>query len=433
MDDRQFGFRQGRSIIEMLLTVKSLSERVIRLGGFMLAFGLVIANAFNGMPWTAIRSALVRHRVPDYLTAMNRDYLSAAFDEVLHAALPAGVSVRCHADDTLGAASGMNNKEMALRAEELVVAVVGAIEHQGFRVSPEKTQAIWFHSGRKVRVIPHARGKIGGKVKYLVLVLDGRWTFEDHFEERAPVCRGRIPHHHARGGRRSGGPPTDGPVGGSCSADQRAPAPLPRREPGPGSEELVEMEEKKREIRRSAMNRRQCRLRRPDSARHRAVGPIVLVLDDWMWSRSKRTLCITQVLSGHGCFGEHLHMIRKEVTPECWHYGAEVDSAQHTLVDCSAWMPVRRELQRLVGWDPAWLHGLHNFVYELQYRGPNQLRPLPPSLRVAQHGQQGIKQLENDTNLYIFIPFIQYHTSQEPNTLYQEYDFVINEANCNTL
>ncbi|XP_076303013.1 uncharacterized protein LOC143221454, partial [Lasioglossum baleicum] len=275
----------------------------------MLAFGLVIANAFNGMPWTAITSALLRHRVPDCLAAMIRDYLSAAI-------CPAGVGA---GPDPVG----LSVRRGATRRTP--GRIVGAIERQGFRVSPEKTQAIWFHNGRKKRAIPHARGKIGGKVKYLVLVLDGRWTFEDHFEERTPACRGRITTGyrtltHEAAAVLVGLPPMD--LQELAAARTNG---LLRRyrvgNPGPGSEELEEIEEKMREIRRSVMKRWHCRLRRPDSARHRAVGPIVLVL------------------SGHGCFGEHLHMIRKEVTPGCWHCGAEVDTAQHNLVDCPAWMP----------------------------------------------------------------------------------------------
>ncbi|XP_076302163.1 uncharacterized protein LOC143220394 [Lasioglossum baleicum] len=77
----------------------------------------------------------------------------------------------------------MNYEESALRTEEGVVAVVGAIERLGFRISLEKTQANWCHSGRKKRVIPPARGKIsvgvnaaqnGGKMNSPPPVEDGR-------------------------------------------------------------------------------------------------------------------------------------------------------------------------------------------------------------------------------------------------------------------
>ncbi|XP_076302031.1 uncharacterized protein LOC143220225 [Lasioglossum baleicum] len=84
-----------------------------------------------------------------------------------------------------------------LLAELGVATVVKAIERLGFRVSTEKTQAIWFLGGTK-RVAPSGnvrRGSVyvGGKavqvrdtMKYLGLLLDGRWTFEDHFGQLAP-------------------------------------------------------------------------------------------------------------------------------------------------------------------------------------------------------------------------------------------------------
>ncbi|XP_076303054.1 uncharacterized protein LOC143221505 [Lasioglossum baleicum] len=83
--------------------------------------------------------------------------------------------------------------------------IARAIERQVLRVSPAKTQAIWFHCGTK-RAAPASRApeeeeeetddnniRIGGtavqirqNMKYLGLVLEGRWTFEDHFAELAP-------------------------------------------------------------------------------------------------------------------------------------------------------------------------------------------------------------------------------------------------------
>lgn len=46
---------------------------------------------------------------------------------------------------------------------------------------------------------------------------------------------------------------------------------------------------------------------------------------------------MTQVLSGHGCFGKYLHRIGKETTEACHHCEADVDDARHTLLECEAW------------------------------------------------------------------------------------------------
>ncbi|XP_050476656.1 uncharacterized protein LOC126866761 [Bombus huntii] len=63
------------------------------------------------------------------------------------------------------------------------------------------------------------------------------------------------------------------------------------------------------------------------------------------------TYRVTQVLTGHGCFGEYLHRIGKEATARCHHCDASVDSAQHTLEYCPAWARPRHDLIAKIGWD----------------------------------------------------------------------------------
>ncbi|XP_039303495.1 uncharacterized protein LOC120357381 [Solenopsis invicta] len=75
-------------------------------------------------------------------------------------------------------------------------------------------------------------------------------------------------------------------------------------------------------------------------------------IDEWVGrpfgGLSYRT---TQVLTGHGCFGEYLCRIKKEPTTRCHHCGAARDSAQHTLVDCPAWEELRGVLRAEIGND----------------------------------------------------------------------------------
>lgn len=52
----------------------------------------------------------------------------------------------------------------------------------------------------------------------------------------------------------------------------------------------------------------------------------------------------TQVLSGHGCFGQYLCKIDKEPTAKCHHCPAENDTAEHTLFHCPAWEENRSEM-----------------------------------------------------------------------------------------
>lgn len=74
LSDGQYGFRQGRSTIDAILRVRSLSESISTDGGVSLAVSLDIANAFNSLPWKYIGRTLYHHRVPSYLVAMIGDY-----------------------------------------------------------------------------------------------------------------------------------------------------------------------------------------------------------------------------------------------------------------------------------------------------------------------------------------------------------------------
>lgn len=82
----------------------------------------------------------------------------------------------------------------------------------------------------------------------------------------------------------------------------------------------------------------QC-LRRKELAGQRVVGAIGPILADWLeGQRGRVTFHATQVLSGHGCFGDYLCRIGRECTARCHHCGRNWDSAQHTLEHCPAWI-----------------------------------------------------------------------------------------------
>ncbi|XP_024872446.1 uncharacterized protein LOC112455007 [Temnothorax curvispinosus] len=84
----------------------------------------------------------------------------------------------------------------------------------------------------------------------------------------------------------------------------------------------------------------------------RVVSAVRPVLEDWVNRRGRGlTFHMTQVLTGHGCFGEYLCRIDKERTTQCHHCAQAVDSAQHTLEHCPAWAEERRVLRASVGED----------------------------------------------------------------------------------
>ena len=78
-------------------------------------------------------------------------------------------------------------------------------------------------------------------------------------------------------------------------------------------------------------------LERTGATRRRVVGAI---LPNWeQCAKSGPALLtyrITQVLTGHGCFGEYLKRIGAEETAACHHCGAGLDSAHPTIEVCEA-------------------------------------------------------------------------------------------------
>jgi hypothetical protein len=83
---------------------------------------------------------------------------------------------------------------------------------------------------------------------------------------------------------------------------------------------------------------------------HRAVRS---VLPNWEAWKNRRgvplTYRMTQMLTGHGVFGEFLLRIGREVTSICHHYKEGEDTAQHTLGSCTAWEEPRRMQQAEIG------------------------------------------------------------------------------------
>ncbi|XP_025156588.1 uncharacterized protein LOC105187079 [Harpegnathos saltator] len=61
------------------------------------------------------------------------------------------------------------------------------------------------------------------------------------------------------------------------------------------------------------------------------------------------TYHLVQVITGHGCFGQYLHRIKKELTTGCHHCTELDDTVQHTLSACEAWSRERGVLARAVG------------------------------------------------------------------------------------
>lgn len=60
---------------------------------------------------------------------------------------------------------------------------------------------------------------------------------------------------------------------------------------------------------------------------------------------------LTQMLTGHGCFGSYLFKYKKRLSPECVDCKAVEDSAEHTIFECDRWWRKRRDLEAKIGGD----------------------------------------------------------------------------------
>jgi Reverse transcriptase (RNA-dependent DNA polymerase)/Endonuclease-reverse transcriptase len=61
------------------------------------------------------------------------------------------------------------------------------------------------------------------------------------------------------------------------------------------------------------------------------------------------TFHLTQLLTGHGCFGSYLHRIGKEASPKCHHCAEAHDDVEHTVFACPAWQDQRLALEDSLG------------------------------------------------------------------------------------
>ncbi|XP_037871048.2 retrovirus-related Pol polyprotein from type-1 retrotransposable element R1 [Bombyx mori] len=87
--------------------------------------------------------------------------------------------------------------------------------------------------------------------------------------------------------------------------------------------------------------------------RRRTLEALVPVLEAWSDRRhGVLSFHLTQVLSGHGCFGRYLWKVcRREPHPGCHQCGHPDDDAQHALEACPRWERSRRDLIAVLGRD----------------------------------------------------------------------------------
>lgn len=250
--EEQYGFREFRSTIDAISSLRKWVENTIRRnGGVTLAVSLDVSNAFNSIPWGTIMDALRDKGTPSYLLRTLRAYFkdryilyinrdgaedrlmvnrgvpqgsvlgphlwNIGYDAVLRASLPAGCQTIGYADDTLVLVGGDSWHDATRTANHAVACVTRAVRKAGLKVAPEKTEAAFYHDGTcgdppetSHVVVERIRVPVSNTIKYLGLLIDSTWGFREHFSrltpklEKAAAALSRILPNI--GGPRRGGP-----------------------------------------------------------------------------------------------------------------------------------------------------------------------------------------------------------------------------------
>lgn len=183
--DNQFGFRRGKSTTDALLKLRTIVDPIISSGGIAVVVSLDICNAFNSLPWSAIRIATRNKGLPGYLIRIIDDYLrnrkivfadsrgkvnememqagvpqgfvlvpllwNITYDKVLEEEMEEGCTLLCFADDTLIITQSNNISEGIHKTNIQISRTLRQIRKLGLKVAAHKTGAMIFSKKHKIK------------------------------------------------------------------------------------------------------------------------------------------------------------------------------------------------------------------------------------------------------------------------------------------
>jgi len=329
------------------------------------------------------------------------------YDAVLQTETPPETKIIGFADDTLVIAKGRTTDEVEKNINDALDLVVGKIRGLELDIAVHKTEAVMFKRKYKDRVpdIEIEGNRIGTKkcMKYLGIIVDEDLKFTEHIKTAAAKAQGVI-------GSLSRLMPN---LGGPKELRRKllvsvvhsillygAPVWAETLEYSKTNlEELARVQRRAvlrsicayRTVSRVAANilaaippidylaweRMEAHIQRRaddrDVAQASTTSRRAITLQHWSrkinteanggWTRTliqdlpywcKRdhgqlSFHLTQMLSGHGCFGKYLCFIRKEPSPRCHHCEAAEDNAEHTMFHCSRWVVEREAVNQVLG------------------------------------------------------------------------------------
>ena len=291
-----------------------------------------------------------------------------------------------------------------------VAAIATRIEKLDLKIAAHKTEALWIHGLPKSKkppltwlTIQSERVQVKEELKYLGLTLDGRLTFDKHFDRLTPKVEGvaaslgrllpniggpndrvrrlyagiinsmmlygspcwslYITEHTKKIMRRLQRRMAIRIIRGYRTISYDAaitiagliPYDMNANTDRATFQYVRNLRASGYEIPRTAVNKlrsqalkgaweqRRTEIAASGSANKKGIKEILKVWDTWGEKGvSSLTYRITQVLSGHGCLGEYLYKIGAETHPGCHECGAPIDSIKHVVESCP-----RFGLQRL--------------------------------------------------------------------------------------
>lgn len=331
---------------------------------------------------------------------------NAMYDGLLRISLPDGVSVTAFADDIAIAIAGRTPEELKYKGDEALRRAAHWLQQRGLELAPSKTEAVIFSRRRRFEVpplrllgtdVPYSKS-----MRYLGVQLDHKLRFTEHVTlaaERASRVGAQLGRLMPNiGGPKSSrrkllhevvlsillyGAPVFSSVLQKWESTRLQMARVQRRScirvisayrtiseaaalvlsTSPPVDLLAEERRLRYEgtartqARELVMRKWQTRWDEADGGRwtHRLIGNLL----PWC-NRKHGDLCyhLTQLLTGHGCFGAFLNKIGKEATTACHHCPHDHDDAEHTTFHCEAWSKEREDLRVTLNIDQVTVDGM---------------------------------------------------------------------------
>ena len=323
---------------------------------------------------------------------------NAMYDGLLRVEMPAGATVVAFADDVAVLVTSRTPEGLQVAGEEALRRTKRWLDGAGLKLAVQKTEAVLFTRKRRLALptltLDGYRVPFSDSVRYLGVWLDKKLNFSTHIDKaaaKASITTGQL----ARLMPNIGGPKTSrrkllhevvhstmlyaAPVWAEALRTEYQRKKLARVQRRSAvrvacayrtvSEEAVLAIAASPPVDLLALERTatyngekpsiakartaaEWQRKWDSAAKGRWTYRVIGDLKPWR-ERKHGQLCyhVTQLLTGHGCFGVYLNRIRKENSERCHHCDCTKDDAEHTIFHCPAWNSDREVLRASLGTD----------------------------------------------------------------------------------